>query len=101
MNLEVCSGKTVSREFKLEAVRLVEERGMSQSQAARDLGIHVNVLRKSIADYNADANPAFPGRGKMRPDDAEVTRSKRELAKTKAERDIPRRAIAFLAKEPQ
>jgi transposase-like protein len=40
-------GKRVfSREFKLEAVKLVKERGVSRSHAALDLGIHVNVLRK-------------------------------------------------------
>jgi transposase len=94
-------GKRVfSREFKLEAVKLVKERGVSKSQAAKDLGIHVNVLRKWILDYEADSNQAFPGRGKMRPDDAEVARLKRELAKTKAERDILKKAIAYFAKEP-
>ena len=94
-------GKRVfSREFKLEAVKLVKERGVSKSQAARDLGIHLNVLRKWILDYEADSNQAFPGRGKMRPDDAEVARLKRELAKTKAERDILKKAIAYFAKEP-
>jgi transposase len=66
-------GKRVfSREFKFEAVKLVKERGVSQSQAARDLGIHVNVLRKWIADFNAGANQAFPGRGKMRPDERDI-----------------------------
>jgi len=95
-------GKRIfSREFKLEAVKLVKERGVSKSQAARDLGIHVNVLRKWILEYEADANQAFPGQGKMRPDDAEVARLKRELAKTKAERDILKKAIAYFAKEPQ
>jgi transposase len=95
-------GKRVfSREFKLEAVKLVTERGVSKSQAARDLGIHLNVLRKWVADYEADESQAFPGRGKQRPDDAEVARLKRELAKTKAERDILKKAIAFFAKEPQ
>src|SRR6185295_11612968 len=60
-------GKRVfSREFKLEAVKLVKERGVTKSQAARDLGIHVNVLRKWVADYETDASQAFPGRGKMR-----------------------------------
>ena len=72
---------------------LVKERGVSKSQAARDLGIHVNVLRKWILDYETDANQAFPGRGKMRPDDAEVARLKRELAKTKAERDILKKPL--------
>ena len=95
-------GKRVfSREFKLEAVKLVKERGVSKSQAARDLGIHVNVLRKWVTDYVADAAQALPGRGKMRPDDAEVARLKRELAKTKTERDILKKAIAYFAKEPR
>ena len=88
-------------EFKLEAVKLVVERGMTAPQAARDLGIHENVLRKWVLDYEADANHAFPGRGKMRPDDAEVARLKRELAKTKTERDILKKAIAYFAKEPR
>ena len=35
-----------SREFKLEAVRLVKERGVSVAQASRDLDVHENVLRK-------------------------------------------------------
>jgi transposase len=43
---------------------------------------------------------AFPGRGKQRPDDAEISRLRRELAKTKAERDILKKAIAFFTKEP-
>lgn len=38
--------RTFSREYKLEAVRLVRDRGVSVAQAARDLGVHENVLRK-------------------------------------------------------
>ena len=64
-----------------------------------DLGLHVNVLRKWVKDYASDAKQAFPGRGKQRPDDAEVARLKRELEKTKAERDILKKAIAFFAKD--
>ena len=93
--------RTFTREFKLEAVKLVTERGVTKSQAARDLGIHVNVLRKWIEDLKADVTQAFPGRGKMRADDAEVARLRRELAKTKAERDILKKAIAYFAKEPK
>ncbi|WP_248305810.1 transposase, partial [Devosia psychrophila] len=39
-----------SREFKLEAVKLVRERGVAVAQAARDLDLHVNVLRKWVRD---------------------------------------------------
>jgi transposase-like protein len=35
-----------TREFKVEAVKLVRERGVSVRQAARDLNVHENVLRK-------------------------------------------------------
>jgi transposase len=92
--------RTFSPEFKLEAIKLVRERGVTISQAARDLGLHVNVLRKWLKDHSANGEQAFPGRGKQRPDDAEVSRLRRELAKTKAERDILKKAIAFFTKEP-
>ena len=35
-----------SRKFKIEAVKLVTERGVSVAQAGRDLDVHENVLRK-------------------------------------------------------
>ena len=41
--------RSFSREFKLEAVRLVRERGVSAAQASRDLGVHENVIRKCEA----------------------------------------------------
>ena len=40
--------KRYAREFKLEAVRLVKERGVSVAQASRDLGVHANVLREWV-----------------------------------------------------
>ena len=93
-------GKRVfSREFKLEAVRLVKERGVTRAQAARDLGLHPNVLRKWVKDFERDPKQAFPGGGKLRADDEENARLRRELEKTKAERDILKKAIAFFAKE--
>ena len=91
--------RTFTREFKLEAVKLVTERGISKSQAARDLGIHVNLLRNWIEDFKLDVKQAFPGRGKLRADDAEIAKLKRELADARAERDILKKAIAYFAKE--
>jgi transposase len=93
--------RVYSREFKAEAVRLVVERGVTFRQAAKDLGIHENLLRKWARAIRLDPRQAFPGRGKMKPDDAEVARLRRELAKTKTERDILKKAIAYFAKEPQ
>ena len=50
-----------SREFKLEAVRLVRERGVSVAQAVRDLNVHENVLRRWIREFGSDPRQAFPG----------------------------------------
>ena len=77
-----------SREFKLEAVKLVLERGVSAAQAARDLDVHANVLRKWIREAEGDPGSAFPGHGNLRSEQLEIERLRRELARMNAERDI-------------
>ena len=37
-----------TREFKLEAVRLIKERGVSYAQASQDLGVHQSQLRSWV-----------------------------------------------------
>ena len=91
--------RSFTREFKLESVRLVSERGLSVSQAARDLGIHENVLRKWVRQYREDPAHAFPGAGQMKPEQAEVAQLKNEIRKLKAERDILKKAAAYFAKD--
>ena len=85
-----------SREFKLEAVKLVRDRGVTMAQAARDLNLHINVLRKWVSDHGADPHGAFPAHGQMRPKQLEIERLRRENAKLKAERDILKKAAAYL-----
>jgi transposase len=87
------------RAFKLEAVKLVRERGVSAAQAARDLDVHENVLRKWVKEFSADPQHAFPGQGQMKPEQAEIDRLRREVIRLKAERDILKKATAFFAKE--
>ena len=88
-----------TREFKLEAVRLVKGRRVSVAQASRDLGVHANVLREWVRAFAADPEQAFPGRGQMKSDQLEVERLRREVQKLKAERDILKKAAAYFAKE--
>jgi transposase len=88
-----------SREFKLEAVKLVEDRGVSVAQAARDLDVHQNVLRKWMRDLAADPQQAFPGKGVMKPGQGEIDRLKKEVAKLRMERDILKKAAAYFAKD--
>ena len=88
-----------SREFKLEAVKLVRDRGVSAAQAAHDLDVHENVLRKWVKEFASDPRHAFPGHGQMKPEQQEIDRLRREVARLKAERDILKKAAAFFAKE--
>ena len=88
-----------TREFKLEAVRLIKERGVSYVQASEDLGVHVSQLRDWVKKFADDPQHAFPGNGQMKPEQAEIARLKREVIKLKAERDILKKAAAYFAKE--
>ena len=95
-----------SREFKIEAVKLVRERGVSAAQAARNLDVHENVLRKWVKEFGTDPTKAFPGHGQMKPEQQEIERLRREVQKLKTERDIlkrPRRRsinLRTLSKSP-
>jgi transposase len=88
-----------SREFKLEAVRLMRDRGVGVSQAARDLDVAESVLRRWIRDAEADPHQAFPGKGQVKPEQQEINALRREVAKLKAERDILKKAAAYFARE--
>lgn len=91
--------RVFSREFKLEAVKLVTERGVAVAQASRDLDVAESVLRRWIRDVAADALHAFPGHGQVRPEQQEIERLRREVAKLRAERDILKKAAAYFAKD--
>jgi len=57
----VCDGKgrVISRELKLEAVKLVRDRGVAVREAARDLDIHENVPRKWVGMWLPIRNKHF------------------------------------------
>jgi transposase len=80
-------------------VKLVRERGVGVAQAARDLDVHENVLRKWVKEFGDDPAQAFPGHGHMKPDQLEIDRLRKEVAKLKAERDILKKAAAYFARD--
>lgn len=67
-----------NRGVKLEAVRLVRERGVCVVQASRDLHVGENVLRRWVTDCSADPAQAFPGQGQMKPKQLEIDRQRRQ-----------------------
>jgi transposase len=78
---------------------LVRERGVAVAQAARDLDVHENVLRKWVKGFASDPGHAVPGHGQMKPEQLEIDHLRREVAKLKAERDILKKAAAYFAKD--
>lgn len=89
-----------SREFKLEAVRLLEKGDKKAADLARELGIPRNKLykwRDQLQGKNAEA--AFPGPGRPSGASAELTRLKRENERLREENDILKKAARYFARE--
>jgi transposase len=61
-----------TREFKLEAVRLIKQRGVSYAQASADLGVHPTQLCNWVKQLADDSQHAFPGQGQMKPEQLEI-----------------------------
>ena len=76
-----------SREFKVEAVKLVTERGVGVSQGT-GFDVGETVLRRWMRELTQDPQQAFPGKGIMKPEQAEIDKLRKEVAKLKMERDI-------------
>jgi transposase len=91
--------RTSTREFKVEAVKRVTEKGQSVAEAARSLGIGQGLLRSWKEALENDPEQAFPGHGNRTAADDELHRLKAENRRLLAERDILKKALAFFAKE--
>jgi len=94
--------KPFTREFKLEAVRLLEEGKKPAAELARELGIRRNQLYKWKDQTDTHGESAFPGHGRRAAGGTaaeEVARLKRELARVKEENEILKKAAAFFARE--
>jgi transposase len=89
-----------SKEFKLEAVRLLELGQKSAVQLALELGVRRNQLYKWKEQLGSKGEKAFRGPGrKPVAEESEVSRLKRELEKVTEERDILKKAAAYFARE--
>jgi transposase len=87
--------RTYSREFKIEAVRLLESSGKNISQIERDLGIGKGNLWRWKREFAAVREAAFPGRGRLAPEQERLRQLERENEILRQERDILKKAIAI------
>jgi transposase len=88
-------------EFKRKAVKLAQQPGTTKTQVAKDLGIHISVLRHWIRQFEAGKWEATPGKGLRSEQQLEIERLRRQLRQAETERDILKKAVAYFAKEPK
>src|SRR5215831_4378097 len=91
--------RSYSREFKVEAVKLVTEKGYSVAEAARSLDIGQTLLRSWKQALEKQPETAFPGNGKLTAIEEELRQLRAENKRLQMERDILKKATAFFAKE--
>ena len=88
-----------SKDFKQEAVRLATQPGASVRATARGLGVHPSMLHTWVRQLRVDGADAFPGNGRLKPDDEEIRKLRLELKRVTEERDILAKATLFFAQE--
>jgi transposase len=91
--------KTCSKEFKLEAIRLMEQSERPASEIAKQLGIRRNQLYKwkEAMKKTGDA-PATKNGPPRKKDRSEITRLRQDLKRIKEENEILQKAAAFFVK---
>ena len=60
------------REFKINAAKLVNEQGMTQTRVPQDLGVSLSLIGQWARKFAWDCSNAFPGQGKMKHLEVEV-----------------------------
>jgi len=91
--------QTFTKEFKLEAIRLLETSDKKGTEIARELGIRRNLLYKWQDEYNAKGASAFKGSGRTVSSPSKVDELKRENERLKEEVEILKKAAAYFARE--
>lgn len=87
--------KRHTKEFKLDALRLAELKGVAK--AAKELGIKETQIYYWRKKFQEDGVHAFPGKGKLKPDDDEMRRLQRENKRLAEEIEILKKAAIYFA----
>ena len=90
--------RSFSNDFKLEAVKLIKEGGLSVARAAKDLGVYETSLRRWLKQYEVDQGNS-PAGALTTAEKEELRRLRREVRTLRMEREVLKKATAFFAKE--
>jgi transposase len=90
--------KTYTREFKRDTLRFVETSDLSIAQIERDLSLPKGIIHRWKRELARDGQDAFPGRGKLKPQDERIRRLKRENEILRQEIEILKKAAAAFSR---
>lgn len=91
--------RNFSADFKVQAAKLVLEQGMTRAKVAADLGVSQGQIGKWVKEYQAAGAEAFPGNGRLSPNDQKIKDLEDENKRLRMERDILKKATAFFANQ--
>lgn len=89
-----------TKEFKEEIVQLVTKQGKTQKEVSEDLSINPSTISKWVSEYSEDRENAFPGNGKLKPNDEEIRLMKKRMKDLEEENAILKKAISIFT-QPQ
>jgi len=91
---------TYTKEFKLEALRMMDESDRPASEIAMNLGIRRNQLYKWKEQMKKKGDVASAKKGRPKKEEqSELATVKQELKRVKEENEILKKAAVFFAKE--
>lgn len=90
--------RSFSREYKVEAVRMITKGGHCVSQIADDLDIRPDMLRRWKRQFEQDESNAFPGNGQLKGDAQLLRELERANQRLRQEREILKKALAIFSR---
>jgi len=88
-----------TREFKLEALRLMQQPGVTATAVAEQLGINPETVYRWKKELQEDPTQSFPGHGNLKARDKEIEELRRENARLTAENTFLKKVSAYFAKD--
>ena len=85
------------KEFKRQAVKMIEEDKLSMSEVVRRLGVAQPVISNWVKAYRADGTIAFPGNGRLKPLEEELRKLKQENKELRMETEFLKKSAAYFA----
>lgn len=90
--------KKYDRQFKIDAVSMVINGERTVAEVAQALGIKADSLYRWKRELSREQTEAFPGKGRLGPQEEDLRRLRRELEEAKEDRDILKKALGFFSK---